>query len=248
MYQPFAEALNYALERVSNIQVNGLPEFKSHIAFVPCNKGLQSNRHLAGSRFKPDLAVMSLQNARELHKLERLDRPRVSEFLSEVAEKPPPNFGWEAILSAVELKRKPQMSGWSPLPEVFDYQDGQVGVTQYTDQRLDEKPYASKHTTRKIQRADMGVYTKTSCTAISSATLVSSKRSAGAAGMEASADTLGSKRQRGQKAAFKTATKALAFQDGVYTTEKFSDSFSISHVLNLLVESENQPPRHGPTG
>jgi len=70
-------------------------------------------------------------------------------------------------------------------------------------------------------------------------TLVSSKRSASAAGMEAGAETSGSKRQRVQKDS-KKAVQSLAVQNGIYAAEKFSDSFSISHVLNLLVESEEQ--------
>ena len=74
---------------------------------------------------------------------------------------------------------------------------------------------------------------------VSLATLVSSKRSANAAGMEASAETGGNKRQRVQKDSVKTATQTLAVQNGIYAAEKFSDSLSVSHVLNLLVESEN---------
>jgi hypothetical protein len=74
-------------------------------------------------------------------------------------------------------------------------------------------------------------------TAISSVTLVSPrKRSASAAGMDVSATTSGSKRQRME--AINKARLPLAIQNGIYAGEKFSDSFSISHVLNLLVESE----------
>ena len=78
MYLPFAEALNHALEDLSKVQVNGLPGFKTHIAFVPCNKLVSSNRKLPGSRFKPDIVVMLLQDARELHGLETVDTPSVS--------------------------------------------------------------------------------------------------------------------------------------------------------------------------
>ena len=38
----------------------------------------------------------------------------------------------------------------------------------------------------------------------------------------------------------KIATQALSVQNGIYAAEKFSDSFCISHVVNLLVESEDQ--------
>jgi len=57
--------------------------------------------------------------------------------------------------------------------------------------------------------------------------------------MEAGVEISGSKRQRVQKDSRKT-TQPLAVQNGIYAAEKFSDSFSISHVLNLLVESEDQ--------
>ena len=75
------------------------------------------------------------------------------------------------------------------------------------------------------------------CIAISSVTLVSSKRSASVAGMDASGGTSSNKRQRVQKNTMKKATETLAVQNGIYAAEKFSDSFSISHVLNLLIES-----------
>jgi len=58
--------------------------------------------------------------------------------------------------------------------------------------------------------------------------------------MGAGAEIPGSKRQRVQKDSTRTATQTLAVQNGIYAAEKFSDSFSISHVLNLLVESEDR--------
>ena len=73
---------------------------------------------------------------------------------------------------------------------------------------------------------------------MSSTTLVSSKRSASVAGMDASGGTSSNKRQRARKNTTKKTTETLAVQNGIYAAEKFSDSFSISHVLNLLVESE----------
>ena len=72
---------------------------------------------------------------------------------------------------------------------------------------------------------------------MSSEPLASSKRSASVAGMDTSAETSGSKRPR-VKNIIKNTTSALAVQNGIYAAEKFSDSFTISHVLNLLVESE----------
>ncbi|KAF9649100.1 hypothetical protein BDM02DRAFT_3167171 [Thelephora ganbajun] len=89
------------------------------------------------------------------------------------------------------------------------------------DRRLDEEPDTPQPTTP-----------------VSSATLVSSKRPTSAAGMEGGAEIPSSKRQRVQKDTVKRATKTLAVQDGIYAAEKFSDSFFISHVINLLVESD----------
>jgi len=77
----------------------------------------------------------------------------------------------------------------------------------------------------------VGIYVNRAYIAISSATLVSSKRSASVAGMEASSGTSSNKRKRVQKNTAKKATETLTVQNGIYATEKFSDSFSISHVV-----------------
>ena len=182
------------------------------------------NCDLEESEFKPDLVVMSLQDARVLHKLEKLDTPRVSEFIDEIAGKPPSDFTcWKAVLSAVELKQNEQ--GWPPL-EVFNCQDRQVSVTGIQTNGS-TKPDPPEPTTCKMN-VSQSVYTlKTSCTAVSSATLVPSKRSA-----VASAETSGSERQRVEMASFKTATNIFALQYNLCATEKLANSFSISHVLN----------------
>ena len=103
MYRPFAEALNYAFKCVSNIQVDGLPEFKAHIVFVPCDNPIPSRRE---SLFKPDLVILSLQDARKFHQLEEVDAPDVSRFISEIEGRSLSGLTWEAVLSAVEVDRK----------------------------------------------------------------------------------------------------------------------------------------------
>ena len=151
IYLPFAEALNYALQQLSGIQVDGLPDFKSHIAFAPCNKGVKSDSKLHGPALKPDIALMSIRSACEFYELDQLNVPNVSQFISKIAGKPPSGTtNWKTILSAVEVKRKSDMSGWASLPEVFDQQDGQVSVMQDADWRLDEVLDDSQPTTRKI--------------------------------------------------------------------------------------------------
>ena len=149
MYLPFAEAMNYALERLSDIEVNGLPKFKTHIAFVPCNRRVQSNRTTPGSSFKPDIAIMTIQNAYEFHKLQPPDTPKLSKFVGEIAEKSPSGLtNWGAVLSAIEIKRKKDVD-WAMLRE-FDRQDSRVSVIQDANKRLDEKQDCSQPTTRKI--------------------------------------------------------------------------------------------------
>ena len=148
MYAPFADAMNYALEHLSTIDVDGLPEFKAPIAFAPCDRNVLSNRDSPGTAFKPDLAIMNLEDARELHGLNGLDAPKVSEFVSKIPKGPPVgSLGWKTILSAVEMKRK-----WNPRDCLL----GALG-SQDADQQLDEEPDTSLPTTGKIDVFPWGV-------------------------------------------------------------------------------------------
>ena len=156
MYRPFAEALNYALKCVSNVQVDGLPEFKAHIVFVPCNKPIPSNRKVPGSLFKPDLVILSLQDARKFHQLGEANAPDVSQFIGEIEGRSLSGLTWEAVLSAVEVKRK-GMSGWASLG-VFGDQDGQFSVMGGANLQLDEEPHDSQPATGKV---DTSVYKHT---------------------------------------------------------------------------------------
>ena len=87
VYDPFTEALNYALGHLSDVEVDRLPEFKSHIAFVLCNKGVSSDHNLARSSFKPDIALVSIQDARKLYGLDEVNMPDISQFNNEIAKK-----------------------------------------------------------------------------------------------------------------------------------------------------------------
>ena len=73
---------------------------------------------------------------------------------------------------------------------------------------------------------------------MSSMSCVSSKRSASVAGIDANVGTSSSKRPRVTKKPANGVAKLLENQNGIYSAEKFYDSFSISHVLNLLIKSE----------
>ena len=145
MYTPFADAMNQALECLSEIRLDGLPEFKTPIVFVPCDKNVSSDRDSPGTQFKPDLAIMTLKDACELHGLDEPGAPTVSEFVSKIPEgSPVGSVGWKVILSAVEMKRRRDQPGDTPL-----------GVSksqgaQDVDRQLDEEPDTSQPTTCKI--------------------------------------------------------------------------------------------------
>ena len=149
MYFPFAEAMNCALEQLSDIQVEGIPEFKTHIAFVPCSdKGVKSDRSAPGSSFKPDIALMSLEDACEYHGVDRAGAPQLSEFITGVAKvSPSGSANWKNFLSAVEVKRRAV-----ELPPLgfFDHSETQVSVIPDVDQRPDDKPDYPPPVTCKI--------------------------------------------------------------------------------------------------
>ena len=150
MYQPFTEALNYALEELSRINVDGLPKFKTHIVFAVCDKGVVSNRSLHGSRFKPDIAVLSIEDACEFYKLEQLqaNEPQISQFVNGAKDKSQSGtLRWSSILSAVEVKRKSKGS-WALLKK-SGLQEEQFSVIPGANNLLDEEPDDSQPTTRK---------------------------------------------------------------------------------------------------
>ena len=123
MYTPFAEALNHALEQLSGIQVDGLPAFKTHIAFVPCNKGVSADHNLPGSLFKSEIAPMSIQDTYKFYEFDQVDVPNISQLINEIGGKSPSgSISWKTILSAVKIKRKNAVSCWPSLG-AFDEQD-----------------------------------------------------------------------------------------------------------------------------
>ena len=135
MYAPLSDALNLGLECLSEIEVDGLPEFQNHIVFVPLDERVTSDRDLEGSCFKPDLALMSFTTACDFRKIKDTRSLTVSQFINKIPKKtrskmgppktPPsknvpkntpsknkstktsPSYciGWKEVLSAVEVKR-----------------------------------------------------------------------------------------------------------------------------------------------
>jgi hypothetical protein len=149
VYLPFTEAMNYALECLSNVKVEGLPDFKKHIAFVPCNRNVKSDRSAPGSSFKPDIAVMSIQDAYEFHGLGSTYGSKLSTFITKVKGKSPNGItNWKSVLSVVEMKRRPE-AGWAKLG-VFNRQETQVSIIPDVDKWLDERADEFQPATREI--------------------------------------------------------------------------------------------------
>ena len=88
MYAPLADVLNFGLEQVSNIDVDGLPKFEKHIVFVPLDEGVDSDRDLGGSLFKPDLALMFLTTACTFRRITYSERQGPSQFVTKLKKKP----------------------------------------------------------------------------------------------------------------------------------------------------------------
>ena len=152
---PFASALNCALEQLANIQVKGLPEFKAHIVFVPCNNDVSSDCDDDDDDDSPEsslkfiIVVMSLEYACKHHNPDNLDAPKISQFIDGIKESVSCFTSWKNVLSVVEMEQKKGHPGWPPV-EAFKYRHGQVGVTRDTDHRLGGELDTSRPTTRKV--------------------------------------------------------------------------------------------------
>ena len=137
MYRRFSDALNYGLERLSKIEVDGLPKFRNNIVFVPWG--------VEGSSFEPDVVLMSLATACDLHGITDRESLGVSQFVTKVtktsseaipSKNAPPRrrVGWKYILSAVEVKRSQgQEETW---PVMGNFTDE---VPSFTNKGLDEQ-------------------------------------------------------------------------------------------------------------
>lgn len=127
----FAGAMNYALERLSRVEVNGLPRFKSHITFVQCGRETQSDCGEPGLSTEPYLAVMSLHDAYELYELNRTGGLEPSTFINGLEEKSPSgSTSWETELLGVEIERNtnevwPELGVFDPRVAMHDMGDSQ---------------------------------------------------------------------------------------------------------------------------
>jgi hypothetical protein len=158
----FTDAMNYALEHLSKIQVGGLPRFETHITFLPCDTGVQSDCSTPGSSssssslsstseysFKPNIIVMSNQDACELYELDQTGTPILSEFVAKIAGKPLPELtNWTTVLSVVEMAHI-RDANWAEVGK-FNLQGGWFGLPQDVDKGLDKQLDDSQPATCKI--------------------------------------------------------------------------------------------------
>ena len=149
-YRPFADIMNHALEQLSEVEVEGLPEFKNHIAFTPCDTRVESDCSVLGSEFNPDVVVMSFQDACGFYGFDKTNPPILSQYITEIEGRVPPKAtNWKTVLSAVELKWGLRTKAW---PEVkrFTHQKKPVIPipVRETGERFDEKLDYSRPATR----------------------------------------------------------------------------------------------------
>ena len=108
MYIPLIKAFNYALDRLSEFDVPGLPEFqeKHQIAFTRSDvKCISSESYLQGS-YKPDIILLKWDMPKTAHSLS--SAPYSESYQSYICCRTgcdQPMFGWRNILLTVEVKR-----------------------------------------------------------------------------------------------------------------------------------------------
>jgi len=268
MYAPLSNALNYGLERLSKIDVEGLPKFGDHIVFVPSDEGVKSDRDLEGSLFKPDIALMKLSTACDFRKIKGTRGLSVSRFVSKIPKeatpkrRPPkadpsthvakddlsknnppqatPSFliSWKDILSAVEVKR---ISGkkWPKLETFTDE------VVSPVNKDADEEPTTSRNPDRETPSDISESQTRKISALVSGRTTEDRTVTTSKSGK--------SKKRSAADAGISSVAQSIASkrqnrgprlgylnQTGTYAGEKLSDSCSVSHALNLLFQGESQ--------
>jgi hypothetical protein len=202
-----------------------------------------------GSLFKPDVIIMSFDAACRFCNIERTRTPTVSRFIGETPTKvptkegpkanPSSHVGWKDVLSAVEIKRGPKEEcpyldtflrmfrkssarGW--MSNSFSHK---TQIPQRLQMFLSPEPVRFIHPLINVPLKD--------CTVVTSKSAESKKRTASEARISSGVPSTDSKRQRGHP---KTS---LLTQAGTYAgEEKLSDSHSVRHVVNLLVQGENR--------
>lgn len=97
MYNPLIKAFNYALDRLSELKVPGLPEFGEtrRIVFARSDaKCIKSENYLQGS-YKPDIVLVKWDTFKSTYQ-----SPGAAD-----SESYQPDLVWRNVLSTVEVKR-----------------------------------------------------------------------------------------------------------------------------------------------
>ena len=178
MYAPLSGALNLGLEGLSKIEVDGLPKFQDHIVFIPLDEGVTFDRVLEGSSFKPGVALMLFTTACAFCNVKGTRHLKVSEFIDKIpgrgshnnsprnSPKAAPSYhiGWKDILSAVAVKRDPDVRWPTPgnftdtiVPIIDDGSDMQL-LQSRTPSPETSDVSQSQSQTRKIHALVGGVY------------------------------------------------------------------------------------------
>jgi len=108
VYDPLIKALNCALDRLSKVDVDGLPEFKKdrQIVFARSNtKCIETETYLQGS-YKPDIILIKWRKFKTEYEYE--DYSYLESYISDICCRPgrdEPPLSWRNILSTVEVRR-----------------------------------------------------------------------------------------------------------------------------------------------
>jgi hypothetical protein len=110
MYDPFVRACNYALDKLSKIHIEGLPEFseeKQIVFFRNHDRSVQSHSHQRESRVRPDIVLLGWNRFKELYKEPRATPPSYSDSHSTdlCTLNSELKLSWRDVRSTVEMKK-----------------------------------------------------------------------------------------------------------------------------------------------
>jgi len=107
MYDPLIKAFNCALDRLSRVDVDGLPEFKKERQIVFARSDTEcigTEAYLQGS-YEPDIILIKWSKFKTEYEYE--DRSYLESYISDICCKPSrdvPPLSWRNILSTVEVE------------------------------------------------------------------------------------------------------------------------------------------------
>jgi len=120
MYLPLVMAFNYALERLSSLEVPGLPKFREEDQIVfarSAMKCIKSESYLQGP-YKPDIVLVKWNTFKRTHGCAGVTYSKSYE--SDICYKPgcdQPRLSWRNLLSTLEIKRGGAGNVGNKLPE-----------------------------------------------------------------------------------------------------------------------------------